>query len=56
MSHAGRRFLLTIACLAGGGLAFPQSVTRDLRAPEGLEERVVEGKLRLGVATKVLKR
>jgi outer membrane protein TolC len=50
MSHAGRRLLLTIACLAGGGLAFPQSVTRELRGPEGLKERVVEGKLRLGVA------
>src|SRR5437762_12371161 len=50
MSQAGWRLLLTIAFLAGGGLAFPQSVTRDLRAPEGLEERVVEGKLRLGVA------
>ncbi len=53
MSRAGWRLLLTIACLAGGGLAFPQSVTRELRGPEGLRERLVEGKLRLGVAEAV---
>src|SRR5258707_15554650 len=53
MSRAGWRLLWTIACLAGGGLAFPQSVTRELRGPEGLRERLVEGKLRLGVAEAV---
>lgn len=42
--------MLTIASLACGSLAFSQSATRELRGPEGLRERIVEGKLRLGVA------
>ena len=52
MSHGGR-LVWTILCLACGGAAFPESVTRELRGPEGLKERIVEGKLRLGVADAV---
>jgi HAE1 family hydrophobic/amphiphilic exporter-1 len=50
MSHGGRRILPAILCLACGSAAFAQSVTRELRGPEGLKERIVEGGLKLGLA------
>ena len=49
MRHGGRHLLLAMACLAGG-TARSESPTGALRGPEGLQQRVVEGRLRLGVA------
>jgi HAE1 family hydrophobic/amphiphilic exporter-1 len=45
-----RYLLLTLACLAAGGVAYAESPTGALRGPEGLRERIVDGKLQLGVA------
>jgi outer membrane protein TolC len=50
MSLGGRHLLLTLACLAAGGVAHAESAAGALRGPEGLRERIVEGKLQLGVA------
>jgi outer membrane protein len=51
MSDGGRRLVLAILFLfAGGGVVSADSITRELRGPEGLRERVVDGKLQLGVA------
>jgi outer membrane protein TolC len=50
MSQGGRRLVWTIAGLLFGSVASPESATRELRGPEGLQERIVEGKLQLGVA------
>src|SRR5918994_760129 len=49
MSHGGH-VVWTIVCLACGSAAFAQSVTRELRGPEGLKERIIEGELKLGLA------
>jgi outer membrane protein TolC len=48
-----KRLVWTMVCLAGGGFASADSVTRELRGPEGLRERIVEGQLRLGLADAV---
>lgn len=49
MRHGGRHLLLAMACLAGGTASHAESPTGTLRGPEGLQQRVVEGRLRLGV-------
>jgi outer membrane protein len=43
------RLALSLCCLASASSAYPESLTRELPGPKGLEERVVDGKLRLGV-------
>jgi outer membrane protein len=59
MSHGGRRLARAVALTAAVAAAGPpapasaDSVTRELRGPEGLRERLVDGKLRLGVADAV---
>jgi len=49
MSAGGRRYLLTVACVVWSSSGFAQSVTRELRGPEGLEQRIVDGALQLGL-------
>src|SRR5204862_7292634 len=47
----GRRYvLLAMVALAGPALASAQSPTRELRGPEGLQARVVEARLQIGLA------
>jgi outer membrane protein TolC len=48
-----KRLAWTMVYLACGHLASADSLTRELRGPEGLKERVVEGKLQLGLADAV---
>jgi len=50
MSQRGRHVVWAMVFLAGSTLASADSPTRELRGPEGLQERIVEGKLQLAVA------
>jgi outer membrane protein len=44
-----KRLVWTVVCLACAAVASADSVTGELRGPEGLKERVVDGKLRLAL-------
>jgi outer membrane protein len=50
MSQGGRHLVWAMTFLAAGTLVSADSPTRELRGPEGLQERIVEGKLQLTLA------